>query len=290
MPKDCPMPTHVSTWKLSFNDAARKLNEIRLAPIPKTLNNASLLLPEGVYTTFRTYNGGKILPLEDQIRRLEESALLLDQPVTLNKDEIQAALRCAYHSMPAGEVRVRLTVDLSEKPGTVFLSLEQLQTPTREDYEQGVRVATCPYHRENPRAKRTTFISIGENLRRELPADAYECLMVDEDCRILEGLSSNFFAWRQDQLWTAGSGVLAGISRAQTLEAARTLGLPIRLESAPLSAASEFQEAFITSSSRAILPVRQIDDVLIGSGEPGPVTRRLMQRYWENIRKKLVEL
>ena len=282
------MTTLVSTWKIAANGALQKLEQPDARP--QTLNAASLLLPEGVYTTFRTYAGGKIQPLEGHIRRLEESARLLGQPLALDRERILDALRRAYPLTPGEEARVRLTVDLSREPGAVYLSLEPLALPTGEDYRRGVRVATCPYRRENPRAKRTAFIRVGEEFRRELPPGTNECLLVGEDGRILEGLSSNFFAWLRGELWTAEQGVLAGLIRARVLEAARALGLPVRLEGLPQTALPELQEAFITSSSRLILPVRQVDEVVVGGGAPGAVTQRLMKVIEEEVRRDLVAL
>jgi len=282
------MTTLVSTWKITAGGALEKLDHPGAGP--ETLNAASLLLPEGVYTTFRTYPGGKIQPLEGHIRRLEESARLLGQPLHLDREQILGALRRVYPLSPGEEARVRLTVDLTREPGTVYLSLEPLTLPSEEDYRRGVRVSTCPYRRDNPRAKRTAFIRVGEKFRRELPPGTNECLMVDEDGRILEGLSSNFFAWFNGELWTAEQGVLAGLIRARVLEAAQALGLPLRLEGLPLSALPEVEEAFITSSSRLILPVRQVDNTVIGRGAPGPVTQRLMQAIEEDMRRDLVAL
>jgi branched-chain amino acid aminotransferase len=95
----------------------------------------------------------------------------------------------------------------------------------------------------------------------------------------LEGLSSNFFAVHQGTLWTAGEGVLAGVTRSLVLDCIRRLQLPLRLEALHRDALPELQEAFLTSSSRGILPVRSIDTNEIGKECPGPLTRQLMQAF-----------
>lgn len=284
------MSTGISTWKLCLNGSTPKLREIPQASKAASLNAVSRLLPEGVYTTFRTYDGNKILPLEDHIHRLEDSARLLGRPLKLDHAEVKNALHQIRQSGPPSDLRIRLTVDLQERPGTVYLSFEPLRVPTRQEYEHGIRAITCPFEREIPLAKQTDFIATGERLRRDLPPDSDECLMVAEDGRILEGLTSNFFAWKGGELWTAGEGVLAGITRALVLEAAREEGLPIRMESVVLADIPSLQEAFITSSSRSVLPIRQINQDVIGDGIPGPVTGKLAQRYWEKIRQKVTDL
>ena len=79
--------------------------------------------------------------------------------------------------------------------------------------------------------------------------------MLDNHDRFLEGLSSNFFAILGGVLWTAEQGVLSGITRAVVIECANQVGLPLRLEPPPREDLTSFDEVFITSSSRGVLPV-----------------------------------
>lgn len=281
--------TQVAIWKLTPSRASA-LEEVRLYPEPASLNAASRLLPGGVYTTFRTFEGHKILPLEDHIRRLEESAALVNTSIPLDPKTIHAALYEAVGRFSNGEKRIRLTLDLEKVHGELYISLEPLQVPSAQDYERGVRAITCASHRDNPKAKQTSFISIAENVRRELPPDVNEGLLLDAGGHILEGLSSNFFAIRDGVIWTAEEGVLAGITRSILLKIARQLRIPIRMEAIASAEIPALQEAMITSASRLVLPVTQIDRTAIGTGEPGPITRRLMQAFEAEIKADLVEI
>ncbi|HEX9028411.1 MAG TPA: aminotransferase class IV [Anaerolineales bacterium] len=274
---------------MTASDPAR-LEEVRLSPEPVSLNAASRLLPGGVYTTFRTFDGHKMLPLEDHIHRLEESAALVNATLRLDIRQIRRALHQAVSAFPQGEKRVRLTLDLEKVHGDLYITLEPLQVPSAQDYEQGVRAITCASHRDNPKAKQTSFISIAEELRRILPPDVNEGLLVDANGRILEGLSSNFFAIQDGVIWTAEEGVLAGITRATLLKIAGRLGLPVRPEGLPHAALANLQEALITSASRLVLPVTRVDATVIGSGAPGPLTLLLMQAFAEEIQADLVEI
>jgi len=128
--------------------------------------------------------------------------------------------------------------------------------------------------RENPRAKQTSWLAG----RASLPGDPYEWLLLDDDERILEGASSNFYAVIDGILATAGSDVLFGISRSIVLEVASEL-LPVRLEAPRYTDVRRMSECFITSASRGIVPVVEIDGRLIGDGRPGGLTRRLISRY-----------
>jgi branched-subunit amino acid aminotransferase/4-amino-4-deoxychorismate lyase len=103
--------------------------------------------------------------------------------------------------------------------------------------------------------------------------------MVQPDGTILEGLSSNFFGVRGNSLWTADEGVLNGITRKVVMDEARKAGIPVHFTPLELDELKSLDEAFITSSSRAVLPVVQIDEWVIGSGAPGPITKTLLDRY-----------
>jgi len=236
-------------------------------------------LPQGAYTTLRTFGGAAVLRLDEHLARLEETARLSGVEVYLDWPTIRSALREAITTFRAPEMRVRLTLDTTREPGTLYISLESLHSPTPEQYEHGVLVVTRQLQRQNPKAKSTTFLASAGEIRRALPEGCYEAIMVGADGQLLEGLSSNFFAIRGRDLWTAEEGVLAGITRALVLEEAADEGLTIHLEGLPVTELPTIDEAFITSSGRAVLPVVEIDGHPVGTREPGPITRRLLERY-----------
>lgn len=103
--------------------------------------------------------------------------------------------------------------------------------------------------------------------------------MVDPQGRFKEGLSSNFFVVLRGEVWTAEQGVLLGITRALVIECANQLDLPLRQKPPRLEDLPIIEEAFITSSSRGVLPVRQINQTTIGALCPGPITGKLMVAF-----------
>jgi branched-chain amino acid aminotransferase len=274
-------------WKIIPSQSYPPLEPVVLPQMPENLNQASYLLPGGCYTTFRTYQGARVLSLDDHLRRLEESAALLGRPVSLDRHLVRRSLRAALEHFNNGEARLRLTLDLEQQPGTLYLALEMLQLPSPQDYREGVRAATCRSHRQNPEAKYTAFITVAESIRSQLPASFHECLLVDGRGRILEGLSSNFFAVQEGQLFTAPDAILSGITRALVLKTATSLGLPVRMEAVTAADIPDLQEAFLTSATRAVLPVRQIDDQVVGGGRPGNVTRLLAEAYQAEVERLL---
>lgn len=279
----------LSLWQVNF-----KLDRATLTPLPveadcTTLDALSARLPGGAYTTFRTFDGRKALCLNDHLERLGQTASLAGKPVPLDTTRLRHALRQAVlHTASGQDQRLRLTLDLEREPGTIYISAEPLHVPPPEAYCQGVRAVTVTMQRQLPKAKLTRFIARSGPVRQSLPPDVNEALMADEQGCLLEGLSSNFFAWQAGELWTAEEGVLSGITRSLALACAESLGLPVRLEPARREHIPDFEEAFITSSSRAVLPLRQIDAVTIGAGQrpdgaPGPLTRRLMAAYQSRL-------
>lgn len=257
-----------------------------------TLAEASAALPPGVYTTLRTYGGRKVLRLEEHVARLESSAALLGCRLVLDRARLRSALRSGVEAAGFADSRVRITAAFARggRPGEVFLTYEPLALPDPRLYERGVRAASIPLARELPRAKSTAFIAVAAEYYARKPPDVYEYVMVSPEGALLEGLTSNFFAVRGGALYTAGEGVLAGVTRAIVLEVAagyghRVIRMPVHRDELP-----GLDEAFITSASRALVPVVAIDDVTIGNGRPGAVTQQLSAGYRTQVDRELEEL
>lgn len=247
------------------------------------MSQASAELPSGAYTTFRTYEGSRVLRLGQHVRRLEESLALMGCPAALDVAVVQRGIAEAIQHMAYLESRFRLTF----APPNLYISIEPFHPYPASLYETGVWCVTVPLRRDNPHAKSTAFISAASSAYQSLPSGAHEGLMIAEDGAILEGLSSNFFAILDEAmpegnarpvLYTEAERVLLGVTRALVLEVAAEVVQIV--ERAPhLSDAPRFKEAFITSVSREILPVTRIDQTVIGEGVPGGITRELIARF-----------
>lgn len=280
------MGENIVIWRMGKNPEA-PLEQICLEPSPTSLDEASRRLPGGAYTTFRTYGKTRVLRMTNHYERLEETARLAGKPVSIDRQKLGQALHGVLVEYPGEEARVRLTIDLEEDEGTRYIILEPLHVPTGHDYEEGVRVVTRKMQRHNPKAKLTGFIEQAAALRKALPAGISEAVMISEDGRLLEGTSSNFFAVKSGVVWTADEGVLSGISRGIALDVIREEAIPLELSGLPYAELAEIDEAFITSASRAVLPVVEVDNLKLGTGQPGPVTRRLLQGYLARVEREL---
>ena len=237
-----------------------------------TFAAASADLPEGAYTTFRTYQTRGVVRLTQHVQRLSESAGLRGTPGDLKLADVKAAVGAALDATRHDESRFRLTF----APPRLLVGVEPFRPPSARAYEEGVSCVTVPVRRENPHAKDTRFIPTATAAYAALPSGIEEGLMVAEDGVVLEGLSSNFFAVRGSRLWTEEERVLRGVTRALVLEVAATV-LPIERTGSPLD--PSVAECFITSVSREVMPVVRVDSRLVGDGRPGPVTREIASRF-----------
>lgn len=237
---------------------------------------------DGVYTVTNTYQRYKVLKWDAHLDRLEDSAQRAGIPLQLDRARLNAALRQLIDEADVGAVRFRVTVPAAQ-PKHRILSLEPFTPPSPELIAQGVRVITAQTARHNPEAKTNDWMHQRRALKEAQPPGIYDTFLVDDEGYLLEGLASNVYTIREGVLYTAGSGVLKGISRQIVLAVAPPI-VPVREEAAHQDEMPHLDECFLTSSSRGIIPVVEINGIMIGSGVPGPLTRQLRAAYdaWVN--------
>src|SRR5262249_40292023 len=138
-------------------------------------------------------------------------------------------------------------------------------------------------------AKDTRFVPQAERAYRALPAGVHEGLLVGEEGALLEGLSSNFFAWHEGELRTEEERALDGVTRSIVLEVAMS-SVPVRREAVRLADLPRVAESFLTSASRGILPVVAVGGRSIGSGRPGPLTMRLTKLFDQLLEREAADV
>jgi branched-chain amino acid aminotransferase len=244
----------------------------------------------GVYTALRTFDHHNFLYLDQHLDRTEQSMALLGWEYCWDRDRLCRALDSVCRAAPPGEHRVR--IDVLAAPATArgtdsreLIALQPFTPLPRSLYETGVAVALAgDLARHDPLVKTAEFAA-----RR--PATAmlgagqapYEYLLTSPDGRILEGTGTNFWGIRDGVVYTAGEGVLEGITRRILLGLLPGLGIPCRLEAVRLEEIVTLDEAAISGSSRAFLPVMAIDGQPIGDGRPGPLSARILAAYDEFV-------
>jgi branched-subunit amino acid aminotransferase/4-amino-4-deoxychorismate lyase len=294
----------LQTWRIT------PTQNLKLETDASTLDDVTRHLPEGYYSTFRTFDAGtRVLGLAAHLRRLYEPV----RTPEVDEQTLRRGLRRLLESYRPNEARVRAVMT---RQGQVYLVIASLVLLPTEIYEKGVRVETTALRRQDPRLKSTSFIGRSHSERKHIAQEGiFEALLVKEG-KILEGMTSNFFyvkypraerastsgrralpsahytcpggrcqgspgAFREREvaLYTVHDDILLGVTRATVIAIAQGRGMDVKNQPLLLDQLTEIDEAFITSSSRGIVPVVEIDHITIGQGSPGPVTQDLMAVY-----------
>lgn len=164
-----------------------------------------------------------------------------------------------------------------------------LMPPFFDEMRQGIRVIT----REDIRWHRCNIKSIAllpNTLMFEEAAEqgAGECMLIRNGC-FTEATHSNIMAVtnRMVQTHPDSNLILPGITKAVVIKLCTGLGIPVLEKPIEAKKAAGFEEWFLTGTGSEIIPVIQIDDKIIGTGIPGPITRLLQQEFFRITYLKL---
>jgi branched-subunit amino acid aminotransferase/4-amino-4-deoxychorismate lyase len=242
-------------------------------------------LPLGVYSGLRSFGRGRLLALEHHLDRTARSMAMLGWAEPLDRAALERglALACAIHA--ADEVRVRFdvlarSIEVGGEATRLLVALARHRPVPAELLARGVRLVLArDLRRPEPRIKRARFVLE----RRPHPLaerDAFDALLLDEQGCILEGTSCNFFGVQRGRLVTAGDGVLEGVTQRILAEAVLPrLGIPLERRRLALAEVASLDGAFLTSSTRGVVPVCGIEAIDVGGGAPGLLVRRIADAY-----------
>ena len=141
-------------------------------------------------------------------------------------------------------------------------------------------VQRIPAASVDPTAKNYHWNDLTMGLLGALDAGADSVLLVDASDNVVEGPGFNVFCVSKGTLVTPNEGMLEGVSRRTVIEIAQSLGLPLQTRAVPADELRAADEVFISTSGGGVLPVTRVDGRAIGDAMPGPITRRLVQTYW----------
>ena len=261
----------IMVWKIDKSTISRlTFSETDFDSITKRL-------PSGLYTTFRTFaQHTKVIGLSAHLARLYQPAKTQGLVIVRTQRKLRQILAQLLNSMGTDEARLRIVLDTTSEPGTLYVMMQVFQVLPEKLYHEGACVALSARSREEPKLKKTQFISASATERECIGENVFEILLTHRG-RILEGMTSNFFYVCGETLGTAARGVLLGVTRGTVLALARQAEIRIRYRALPCDEISTITEAFITSSSRGIVPIAQIEHHDIGSA--GTIMQKLMEMY-----------
>jgi branched-chain amino acid aminotransferase len=160
----------------------------------------------------------------------------------------------------------------------------------RDHYERGVSVAVVRTRRNHPLAldpaiKSTNFLNNILAKIESLRAGTYEGILLNWKGYVAEGTVSNIFVVKNGILSTphVSTGILEGVTRSLVIRLARNLGIRSREALLRPKDLDDADECFITNTTIEVMPVTNVDGRPVGDGNPGTITRQLIQAYREEV-------
>jgi branched-chain amino acid aminotransferase len=283
-----------------IDEADRPLIWVNGEMLPKSKAMVSvydhgLLYGDGVFEGIRVYQG-KIFKSEQHMDRLYECARQLRIKIPVSREEMVEIQRKCIEANGITEGYIRLVV--TRGAGTLGLDPNRTSDPQviiiadrislypEEFYQQGLELVTASTIRNHPAALSPRIKSLNylNNILAKiegLQAGCVEALMLNTNGEVAECTGDNIFIVRGGELLTPpkDAGILEGITRGVVIELGTAAGLVVHQTALTRHDVYVADECFLTGSAAEVVPVVKVDSRVIGSGEPGPVTRDLIARF-----------
>lgn len=265
-----------------------------------TVFDHGLLYGDGVFEGIRSY-GGKVFQCSAHMDRLFASAEAIRLKIPMARQEIVDGM---YRTMKANGVSdgyIRLAV--TRGPGTlgldahlcadptVFIIADQVALYPKEMYEKGMAVIIAKTRRTAasmlpPSVKSLNYLNNILAKIEAVDAGVPEALMLNADGDLAEATGDNVFIVRDGAVATPPpeAGILIGVTRNVVMELCGKLGLPLGEQRITVEQLHAADECFLTGTAAEVIAVTTVDGRPIGSGKPGPITRRLLDAFRELIR------
>jgi len=256
------------------------------------------LYGDGVFEGIRVYNG-RIFKLTEHLQRLYRGAKAIVLEIPHTQEELQEVLLEAVRRSGLKDAYIRLIVsrgpgDLGLDPAkccqgaTVVVIVDTISLYPKELYEKGLRMITVCTRRNitaalNPAIKSLNYLN---NIIARIEVSRAGCmegLMLNAAGEVAEATGDNIFIYRDGKLITppVSVGILEGITRDAAMELAAEMDIEVKQERFMVYDVYTCDECFLTGTAAEIVPVVELDGRQLGDGRPGPLTRRLMQKFHE---------
>lgn len=261
-----------------------KLTEVAQAKLQ--VSDLAILRGFGIFDYFLVKKHQPLF-LTDYLDRFYTSAEKLGLSVPVDRPEMTRHIRelIAANGLENAGIRLVLTGGYAadsytpEAPNLIIME-HPFKEPPAWQYDQGVRLMAHDYQRELPEIKSINYLT-GIRLQAALKAQQADYLLYHDQGIIRESDRSNFFGVTENGiLVTPDEKILRGITRKQILHLAKEV-MPIEEREMRMEELPTLREAFLTSSTKGVMPVVQVDDQPVGDGKPGDVTYKLGELFME---------
>lgn len=263
-----------------------------------------VLYGDGVFEGIRIYSG-KVFKLKEHLERLYDSAKAVALKISIDFDEMTAAVleTVKRSNMQDGYIRLLVTRgigDLGVSPAnciksSVIIIVDSIQLYPEELYEKGIKVMTSATRRISsdyyePRVKSLNYIN---NILAKIEAENCGCseaVMLNAQGHIVECTGDNIFIIKDGIVKTPdpAEGALNGITRQTIIEVADAEGVPCREAILTRFDLYTADECFLTGSGAELIPVTVADGRVIGTGKAGEITKQLLAAFKERVKAGLV--
>src|ERR1035441_6361203 len=254
-----------------------------------------LLYGDGVFEGIRAYHG-RVFKLKEHIDRLFYSAkaILLEIPMSHAQLMKATVETCRANKLRDGYIRLVVTRGVGtlglnprscKKPSVIIIA-DKIQLYPQEYYQRGLDIITVPTVRNlhsalNPAIKSLNYLN---NILAKIEANnagVEEAVMLNAEGFVAECTGDNLFIVKNRALFTPplSAGALYGITRQTVIELAEEAGLKVSEPNLTRYDLFNADECFLTGTGAELIPVVKIDGRVIGTGKPGPITRRLEEDY-----------
>lgn len=254
-----------------------------------------LLYGDGVFEGMRIYHG-RVFRLQQHLIRLWESARAIALPMPISMDQMTADVNATVAKNELESGYVRLVVTRGAGPlgldpfrcadPQVIIIVDSISLYPESYYDDGLELVTAATIRNHPAALSPRIKSLNylNNVLAKiegLRAGCIEAVMLNHKGEVAECTGDNLFIVKAGRLLTppVEAGILEGITRNVVLELAEQAG--ITADQVPLTRHDLYvaDECFLTGSAAEVIPAVKLDGREIGSGKPGPVTKKLNEAF-----------
>lgn len=248
-----------------------------------SVRDISILRGFGIFDFLRTQNGRPFL-IDDYLDRFTNSAKLIGLSLHFSKSEIKSIVSDLLEKNQIEEAGIRLILTGGESSNAFLpttpnfaILIEKLHWSSNEWFEKGIKLITYNYQREFSQIKTTNYLTailLQDRIKSESAMDVLYC----HNDEIREVTRSNFFLIKNGTIITPNDHILFGITRKKVIEIAK-LYYPLEERAIRKEEIEQADECFMTGTTKKITPVVNIDGTIIGNGQPGKITRHLMEMF-----------
>lgn len=264
-----------------------KLVDEKDACVP--LCDHGLLYGDGIYETLRTVNGN-IWLFGEHMKRLKESAELTKLKVPFTDAQIKKQIQSLIKANKINEARIRITLTrgcngfnfLTSKNPTIIIEAKNLILPDKKLYREGAKAVTYKITRPLPQVKSISMLSSIIAYQEAQKQNAYEALLVNERGEITEASMSNVFAIKGKTLYTPNENILEGTVRNHLIKLLKNKFI-IKYSGLPLKKLYDFDEIFITSTIKGVIPIVEVNNRAVNKKQVGPKTSQIIQIFANSL-------